>query len=93
MRRERVIRPLALFLGFVMCISMLPMAALAEDAQLVVPPIVSSNSLEETIPLKDEDVLPEPVHYYKFDEAAVEAAVDSGSLKADGIKNLSLIHI
>ena len=90
MRRERVIRPLALFLGFVMCISMLPMAALAEDAQLVVPPIVSSNELEETIPLKDEDVLPEPVHYYKFDEVAVEAAVDSGSLKADGIKNGSI---
>ena len=56
MRRERVIRPLALFLAFVMCISMLPMEALAEDAQLVAPPIVSSDLLEETIPLTDEDV-------------------------------------
>ena len=58
MSRERVIRPLALFLAFVMCISMLPMAALAEDDGPVVLPDVSSEFSEETILLEKEQ--PEP---------------------------------
>ena len=39
MRRERVIRPLALFLAFVMCISMLPVSAMTQEYkdELIVP--------------------------------------------------------
>lgn len=59
MKHRMYARALSLFLAFVMCIGMLPGAALAQGANPVVPPDVSSDTSEETITPDEPASLPE----------------------------------
>lgn len=70
MKKAGMKRSLALLLAIVLCVGMLPMGALAAQ------PDASSEAAEEIT----------PVHYYKFDEAAEDAAADDGTGSQAGTK-------